>query len=116
MVEKNEHEIEKLLSEIEMRIGKIREIAVISENSKDKVNAHAREKILLEIYNEGGVVTSEKLREISRKNGMDARGLGGFFVGQSSIIRIGDGKRALTERGVEIVKSFMEAQELEEEE
>ena len=103
------NEIRHLLEEIEVRVAKVREVIGDSRSSAD--NSDNSVKILVEVYNAGGVVTKEEWRKIAKKHGMDTRGLGGFFVGEGSMVRIGDNKRALTEKGSDVVKRYLEKQD-----
>ena len=105
-------EIRTLIEEIETRIVKIKELFEDSEPSMGTSEIQAtRMKILAEVHKKGGIVTKNEWKKIGKKYGIDARGLGGFFVGDGSMVRIGDDKRALTEKGVRIAKIWLEKQE-----
>ena len=69
---------------------------------KDRVELWCR------IYNEGSVVTKERLHEIWVKiMGKDARGLGGFFVGKNaSLAWTPDNKVALTKNASDSIEAW----------
>ena len=99
-------DIQQLVSEIEVRLLKLRKLMEAS-TAGDR-SADISMKVLAEVDDAGGVVSREKWLAIGKKYGMDARGLGGFFVGEGSMICIGGDKRALTERGMKMVKKWRE--------
>lgn len=68
----------------------------------------SRVELWCRIYNEGGVVTRERLREIWVKvMGKDARGLGGFFVGKNaSLAWTPDNKVALTKNASDNIEAW----------
>ncbi len=111
MNEEMANEIRTLVEEIETRIARIKDMVEESEPSKQADTYTNRLKILGEVSRKGGVVSKEQWKEIGEKYGMDTRGLGGFFVGEGSMVRIGDDKRALTEKGARLAKMWLEKQE-----
>ncbi len=75
---------------------------------KLKEHQKARVELWCRIYNEGGIVTMDRLREIWTKvMGKDARGLGGFFTGKNpSLARTPDNKITLTKIAEEKTKAW----------
>jgi hypothetical protein len=66
----------------------------------------ARVRVWKEIHEKGGFVTKEELHKIGQKYGFDPRGLGGFFVGDSSLVYLADGKVGLTSKAVRKMKEW----------
>lgn len=58
-----------------------------------------RVRFLKAVAEQGGIVTVEELRQLGTTHGYDARGLGGFFVGNGSLRRLTDGRSVITPRG-----------------
>lgn len=57
-------------------------------------------RVLVEVLNRGGIVTSTEWSDIGRELGYDRRGLGGFFTGGNpTMTPIAGGRHALTEVG-----------------
>jgi len=100
------NDIQQLVDEIEVRIIKVKKLMEDSTSGDSAADSSIR--VLAEVYDAGGVVGKEQWLAIGKKHGMDARGLGGFFVGEGSMICIGGDKRALTERGMKMVKRWRE--------
>jgi hypothetical protein len=67
-----------------------------------------RVELWCRVYNEGGVVTREKLHEIwVNTMHKDARGLGGFFVGRNaSLTWTSNDKAALTKNAADSIESW----------
>jgi len=108
MREKNEKKIKELIKKLEELEGGVRLVraelskligertSVIREDEQQRAN------ILLDIWKAGSVITQRELYKIASKHGMDNRGLGGFFVGKKpSLVKLADGKVALTEKAKE---------------
>lgn len=99
-------DLQQLFDEIEIRLAKAKKLI---ENPNSSSNLPDKNlKVLVDVHKKGGVVTADDWKAIGKKHGMDARGLGGFFVGDGSMVLIGDDKRALTERGAKMVKKWKE--------
>lgn len=69
---------------------------------KDRVELWCR------IYNEGGVISQERLHEIWKDNmGKDVRGLGGFFAGKgASLSWTTDNKVVLTKNASDAIEAW----------
>jgi hypothetical protein len=80
------------------------------EEKKVELKEHrkARVELWCRIYNEGGIVTRKRLREIWTKvTGKDAKGLGGFFTGKNpSLARTLEDKITLTKIAEEKIKAW----------
>lgn len=98
------NDIQQLVDEIEVRLIKVKKLMESSTFGGNAPDSSIR--VLAEVDDAGGIVSKEEWLEIGKKHGMDARGLGGFFVGEGSMICIGGDKRALTERGMKMVKRW----------
>jgi len=109
MGEKNEKRIMELIKKLEELEGGVRLVrAELSKLIGEKGTSLIREdeqqraNILFDIWKAGSVITQRELYKIASKHGMDNRGLGGFFVGKKpSLVKLADGKVALTEKAKE---------------
>ena len=102
------NDLRELLKEIGTCLKKAKELIGEADSSGNKL------KILVEVDRKGGIVTKDEWQAIGEKYGVDARGLGGFFVGSGSMTCIGGEKRALTERGMKMIKKWKENSEQKE--
>lgn len=69
--------------------------------TKDRVQLWCR------IYNEGGIVTIERLNELWKQMGKDPRGLGGFFTGRgASLAYTSDDKVALMQNASKSIEAW----------
>jgi len=107
MNDQEQHDqINILLSEIEEKIEKIKSV-IGTDVDEDWEQRYARRmNILTDIFDKGGVVTDKELREIAERHRMDMRGVGGFFVGDGSLVKISNDRTALTERGRKDVEDW----------
>jgi hypothetical protein len=64
-----------------------------------------RYELLRAVEEEGDVVSGEEWRALGHAHGFDARGLGGFFVGDGSMVKDGD-DRNLTHAGGGFLRWF----------
>jgi len=77
--------------------------------SESDLKSWMRDKIelLCRIYNEGRIVSKERLHEIWKEMGKDVRGLGGFFVGKkASLVWTSDKKVLLTNKAGESIERW----------
>lgn len=94
------HLFEPIVPSEIMKIEKKRP-PILPPSRKDRLELWCR------IYNEGGIVTRDRLHEIWVKvMGKDARGLGGFFTGKASLAKTTDGKVTLTDIAKDKVKKW----------
>lgn len=104
------HKIEPKLPEEKFETEKVKNIFKKEENaSESNLKSWMRDKIELwcRIYNEGRIVSKERLHEIWKEMGKDVRGLGGFFVGKrASLVWTSDKKVLLTNKAGESIKRW----------
>jgi len=109
-------ENEKVLMEIKEQlieiIGKLDKIAPSKEGKRFSEKITRRMNILADILKEGGTVTRVDFHKIVEKNGMDNRGVGGFFIrSDPSLVYIEDAKGvkvALTAKGKKSAEEWIE--------
>jgi hypothetical protein len=96
------------LEEAEERIEQARLLLLPVAAQSDGPDAGAR--VLAEVLRRGGSVTREELYQIAADNGMDRRGLGGFFrqSGKSSLYVLPGDRVILTPYGVEQARRYAE--------
>lgn len=65
--------------------------------------------VLAEVMLQGGVVSKDDWAQIGKNHDYNVRGLGGYFVGPAaSMVSIGNDRRAITEKGIKEVKSWLD--------
>ena len=75
------------------------------EGKMERGEARARRlAVLEEVAKAGGLVGADRFREIGRHLGYNPRGLGGFFVGDATLRRVGDTVQ-VTDRGFQILQA-----------
>lgn len=80
-----------------------------TDKSKEKLENWMKDRVELwcRIYNEGGVVSKERLHETwEGQMKKDTRGLGGFFVGKASLQWTANNKVVLTARASEAIEAW----------
>lgn len=102
-------ELKQLFEEMESCLKKAKELIENSNSSSKELKKKL--EILVAVDKKGGVISKDQWQEIGKRYGMDPRGLGGFFVGDGSMVRIGGEQRALTERGKRMVEKWRKSQE-----
>lgn len=111
MSEKDTKRIQDIMNEIDGIKLKLDSLKLSLQNMFDNqegielsVYQIRRMAILEEVHRKDGIVTSEQLSEITKRWGRNPQGTAGYFSGDNPSLRgIAGGKRALTERGLEIV-------------
>lgn len=79
------------------------------DTTKEKLEDWMKDRVELwcKAYNEGGIITKERLYQIWKKMGKDPRGLGGFFVGKgASLHYTPDGKIVLTKKASDSIEAW----------
>lgn len=105
-----------LLGEIEDRVNRVRSLMGRKEEKMNYSDIeNNRMGVLAEVSAMGGAVSKEEWKNIGAKYGFSARGLGGFYVGNGSMIVRDDGMRELSDRGKEAVKQYNKSLENKEE-
>lgn len=98
------NEIETIKIKLESLKASLDRIIDTQDTYEISVYDVRRAAILEEVYRENSIVSSDELSEIARKWGRNPQGTAGYFSGTNPSLRaIAGGKRALTERGLEIV-------------
>jgi hypothetical protein len=100
--------IEKIRSELDnmkVKLSKIvgEEALLIPPDWERK-----RLKVWARIHEKGDIVTPSEWEKIYTSVGYDPRGTGGFFTGDSSLVKIGEDKVALSKWAVEEVEKYEE--------
>jgi len=101
-------EARELLIKATKLLSQIIEIDTYSEEQNLEEWMMNRVELWCRIYNEGGLITKEKLHKIWRDEiGKDTRGIGGFFVGKKPSLQwTHDGKVMLTMKASEQVEAW----------
>jgi hypothetical protein len=100
-------DVAKLLDEIEARVAQLR---IMVASPVAPVAQDLGEKVLADVLIRGGSVGRKELYEIAELQGMDRRGLGGFFreSGQKSLMALpGTDRIVLTPYGAERAQRYL---------
>ena len=107
-------QVKILVSEIDERLGKIKNLIGAGVDQEWEERYTRRMNILADIYRNDGLVTDDELRKIAERHNMDMRGVGGFFVGDGSIVKISNDRTALTEKRKKDIQDWLKDHEDEE--
>ena len=103
-VEFSEEEYERFRELIQAMKNNLAELEKLARLEADEEIA-MKYKVLLQIYEEGGIVTKERFNEIGEELGYDRRGLQGLFAwGGRFVARIAGDKVALKQAGIDRLK------------
>lgn len=88
------------LSRIETEIQALKAKLIRASGKEPPSEIPTQLRILHEIFKAGRIITKQQLYDIAKHNGLDNRGLGGFFSGKKpSLIELAGGRVALTKEG-----------------
>lgn len=103
MTEIDMAEIKRHVKAIDQHMNELKKL-VITQDEEWENTLKRRIGILQEIVENDGIVSYGKYRDIIKKNKMDSRGAGAFFL--KCLIKLPDNKVAITEVGKEQLEKW----------